>query len=134
MGYGPEDFIESAVLWICRNWARQQARSWTLEQKICHKKSTVSDLSATVDFNLIHPLDYPPYSLLIYLKLLSQIVFLYKFQLLCHWSVPLTLIDLILYNLSCHWSIPLAFIWFVLVLNYVPFGLYLLLSLDLFWF
>ena len=46
-----------------------------LEQKICHKKSTVSDLSATVDFNLIHPLDYPPYSLLIYLKLLSQIVF-----------------------------------------------------------
>ena len=38
--------------------------------------------------------------------------------------------DLILYKLSCHWSVPLAFIRFILVLNYVPFGPYLLLSLD----
>ena len=127
MGYGPEDFIESAVLWICRNWARQQARSWTLEQKICHKKSTVSDLSATVDFNLIHPLDYPPYSLLIYLKLLSQIVILYFISF--YYPIGISFFRFFVYlfldfNLSSHWNLPLSIYLFDDLMNY-PIGFYL---------
>ena len=77
---------------------------------LCYpKKSTVSDLSATVDFNLIHPLDYPPYSLLIYLKLLSQIVILYFISFIIPLEYP---------------SFDSLFIYFW-ILTYRPIGIYL---------
>ena len=81
-----------------------------------------------MDFNLIHPLDYPPYSLLIYLKLLSQIVILYfiSFNLIIPLEYPsfdsfLSILD---FNLSSHWNLPLSIYLFDDLMNY-PIGFYL---------
>ena len=93
------------------------------------RKSTVctSDLSATVDFNLIHPLDYPPYSLLIYLKLLSQIVILYFISF--NYPIGISFFRFFVYlfldfNLSSHWNLPLSIYLFDDLMNY-PIGFYL---------
>ena len=93
------------------------------------RKSTVCTYAIQWIFTLLfHPLEYPPSSINIYLKLLSQIVILYfiSFNLIIPLEYPsfdsfLSILD---FNLSSHWNLPLSIYLFDDLMNY-PIGFYL---------
>ena len=69
------ELITTHVIKQMKNNDKTKQVNFTIAIYICREGRMKKLSFFHTPFNLIHPLDYPPYSLLIYLKLLSQIVF-----------------------------------------------------------
>ena len=93
---------------------------WIIAKRAYEKSTIRFYKSYSGSFNLFHPLEYPPSSINIYLKLLSQIVFLWYFILISHWILPLSRIWIFSFYLVSHWILPLSLNLYSNILFNVP--------------